>query len=97
MIHLTPPARARRAARPSAASGWVIGTTFSAGVDQLVEPGQIVAGCRVVPLVIDGAKIARVEARCLSSAPVVGREVPVAQRFGANWCASSPGYAELAR
>lgn len=39
--------------------------------NQLVDPGQVVAGCRVVPLVIDGAKIARVEARCRASAPVV--------------------------
>lgn len=39
--------------------------------NQLVERGQVVAGCRVVPLVIDGAKIARVEARCRGRAPVV--------------------------
>jgi molybdenum cofactor synthesis domain-containing protein len=39
--------------------------------NQVVEPGQTVAGCRVVPLVIDAASVERVEALCAGAAPVV--------------------------
>jgi molybdenum cofactor synthesis domain-containing protein len=39
--------------------------------NRLVEPGCTVAGCRVVPLVIDAAKIARVEARCRAAPAIV--------------------------
>ncbi len=39
--------------------------------NRLVEPGCTVAGCRVVPLVIDAAKIARVESRCRAAPAVV--------------------------
>ncbi len=39
--------------------------------NRLVEPGSIVAGCRVVPLVVDASKIALVEARCSAAFPIV--------------------------
>ena len=39
--------------------------------NRLVKPGCTVAGCRVVPLVIDAAKIARVEARCRAAPAIV--------------------------
>jgi len=39
--------------------------------NQVVEPGQTVAGCRVVPLVIDAAAIEQVESLCAGAAPVV--------------------------
>ena len=39
--------------------------------NQLVEQGQTVGGCRVVPLVIGAARIDRVEALCRAAGPVV--------------------------
>ncbi len=39
--------------------------------NRLVAPGCTVAGCRVVPLVIDASRIADVEARCGAAFPVV--------------------------
>jgi molybdenum cofactor synthesis domain-containing protein len=39
--------------------------------NQLVEQGQTVAGCRVVPLVIDVAAVERAESLCGAAAPVI--------------------------
>jgi molybdenum cofactor synthesis domain-containing protein len=39
--------------------------------NQVVDPACTVAGCRVVPLVVDAAKVRQVEALCRASGPIV--------------------------